>query len=52
MGEWRLSGLLYADHLVLSGELVEDPRAMVQWFAELCRRRELKVNAEKSKVMV
>ena len=37
-------GLLYADDLVLCGEPEEDLRAMVGWFAEVCRRG-LKVNA-------
>ena len=51
-GEWRLPGLLYADDLILCGELEEDLRAMRERFVEVCRRRELKVNAGKSKVMV
>ena len=50
--EWRFLGLLYADDLVLCGELEEDLRVMVGWFAEVCRRRGLKVNAGKSTVMV
>ena len=50
--EWRLPGLLYADNFALCGELEEDLRLMVGWFAEVCRRRGLKVNAGKSKVMV
>ena len=53
MGEsWRLSDLLYADDLFLCGESEEDLRVMVGQFAEVCRRRGLKVNASKSKVMV
>ena len=47
--EWILSGLLYADYLILCGESEEDPRPMV---VELCRRRGLQVNAGKNKVMV
>ena len=50
--EWRLPGPLYADNLVICGESKEDLRAMVEQFAEVCRRRGLKVNAGKSKVMV
>ena len=50
--EWRLTGLLYADDLVLCGESEEDLRAMVGQFVEVCRRRGLKVSAGKSKVMV
>ena len=37
--EWRLPGLLYANDLVLHGELEEDLRAMVGRFVEVCRRR-------------
>ena len=47
-----MPGLLYADDLVLCGETEEDLRAMVGWFSVVCRRRELKVNAGKSKVIV
>ena len=43
---------LYADDLVLCGESGEDLRAMVGRFVEVCRRRGLRVNAGKSKVMV
>ena len=50
--EWRLPGLLYADDVILCGESEEDLRGIVGQFAELCRRRGLKVNAGKSKVMV
>ena len=44
--EWRLPVLLYADDLVLCGELEEDLRVMVGRFAEVCRRG-LIVNAGK-----
>ena len=47
-----MPGLLYANDLVLSGESEEDLRVMVEWFVEVCRRRGLKVNEGKSKVMV
>ena len=50
--EWRLLCLLYADDLVLCGESKEDLKVIVEWFAEVCRRRGLKINAGKSKVMV
>ena len=50
--EWRLPGLLYAEGLVLCGELEEDLRVMEGCFVEVCRRRELIGNAGKSKVMV
>ena len=52
MREWTLLGLLYADDLVLCGESGEDLRAVVGWFAEVCWRRGLKVNAGKSMVMI
>ena len=47
-----MPGLLQADDLVLCGELNEDLRAMVGCFIEVYRRRGLKVNAGKSKVMM
>ena len=50
--EWRLPGLLYADHLVLCGELQEDLRAMVGHFVEVRRRRGLKVIGGKSKGII
>ena len=43
--EWRLPDLLYADGLVLCGESEEELRVMVGLFAEVYRRRGLKVNA-------
>ena len=45
--EWRLLGLLYADDLFFVGSL----RAIVGCFIEVCRRKGLKVNEGKSKVM-
>ena len=51
--EWRLPDLFYADDLVLCGESEEDLRAMVGEVLLRCVcRRGLKVNADKSKVMV
>ena len=38
--------------MVLCGEWEETKRAMVRLFVEMCRRRGLKVSAEKRKVMV
>ena len=43
---------MYADDLVLCGESEEDLRAMVGRFVEVCKRRGLKVNACKIKVMI
>ena len=51
-GKRRESGPSYAHNLVLYGESEEDLGAMVGWFVDVCRRRGLKVNAGKSKVMV
>ena len=50
--EWRIPGPLYADDWVLCGELEEDLRVMVGRFVEVCKRRGLKVNVGKSKMMV
>ena len=50
--EWRFPGFSYADDLVLCGESEENLMLMVGRFAEVCRRRGLKFNAGKSKVMV
>ena len=50
--EWILPGFLYANDLVLCGESEEDLRVMVRRFADVCRRRGLKVNAGKSKMVV
>ena len=49
---WRLPGLLYADDLVLCGKSEENLKAMIGGFAEVCKRREVKVNGGTSKVMV
>ena len=50
--ERRLPGLFYVDDLVLCGESEENLKVMVGHFVEVCRKRGLKVNANKSKVMV
>ena len=41
--EWRLTGLLYADDLVLCNESEEALKTRVGCFVEVCRRRGLKV---------
>ena len=46
--EWRLPSILYADDLVLSGESEDDLRVMVGRFAEVYKKRGLKVNTCKS----
>ena len=50
--EWTLPGLLYADDFVLCIELEDYLRVMMGRSAEVCRRRRLKIDAGKSKVMV
>ena len=50
--EWILPGLLYANDLVLCSESEKDLRVMVGLLVEICRRRGLKINAGKSKVIV
>ena len=47
-----MTGLLYADDLVLCSESDEDLRPMVGRLAEVCRGRGMKLNAGKSKVIV
>ena len=49
---WRLPGLLYTDDLVLYGESEEELKVMVGCIVEVCKRIGLKVNANRSKVMV
>ena len=50
--EWKFPSLLYEYDLVLCGNYQEDLKMMVDHFVEVCRRRGLKVNADKSKVIV
>ena len=47
--EWRLSGVLYTDDLVLCGESEEDLGSMVGRFAEVCKRKGLKVNVGRAR---
>ena len=47
----ELPGLLYADNLVLCGELEKEPRGDDGTFVEVCRRS-LKVNVGKNEKMV
>ena len=49
--EWKLLILLCVDDLVLCDESEED-LVMVGHFDELCRRKGLKINADKSNVIV
>src|SRR5678816_4574870 len=50
--EWRAPYLLYEDDLVLCGESEKSLRGLVERFGRVCKRRGLKVNVDKSKVMV
>ena len=50
--EWRLPIILYVDDLVLCGESEEDPKMMIGRFVKVCRRRGLKVNGDKIKMMM
>ena len=50
--EWKLPPLLGADGLVSCDESEEDLKVMVERFVDVCRRRGLKVNVDKNKVMV
>ena len=48
----EMPGFIYADDFSLCDESEEDVKVRVGCFVEVCRRRGLKVNANKSKVMV
>ena len=51
--KWRLlTGLLYADDLVLCGKSKEDLKAIVGRFVEVGKRKCLKVNAGKNEVVI
>ena len=43
---------MHTDYLVLCGESEHNLKVMVEHFVEVCRRRVLKVNADKSKMMM
>ena len=47
-----MPGSLYADDMVLCSESEEDLRTLVGRFIEVCRRKGLKANTGKSKVML
>ena len=50
--EWRLLGFLCPDDLDLCDESEEDLTAIVEQFVKVCRRKGLKVNTSKRKVIV
>ena len=49
--EWKLPDLVYTDNFILCGESEEDLK-VVGHFVEVCRKRDPKVNENKSKVIV
>ena len=49
--ELRLPGLFYVDDLVFCDESKEELKVMVESFVEVFRRKDLKVYADKSRVM-
>ena len=51
VGEWCINQLLFADDTALVAESEEDLKRLVQEFGRVCKRRKLKVNVGKSKVM-
>ena len=50
--EWILPGLLHAENWIFCGVAEEDLKVMMRRFVEVCRRRGVKVNKNKNKVMV
>ena len=50
--EWVLSQLLFADDTALVADSAEQLQALVREFGRVCERRKLRVNVDKSKVMV
>ena len=51
-GKWCVNTILFADDTVLIAESEKDLQKLVSEFDNVCRRRKLKVNENKSKVMV
>ncbi len=49
--EWNLSQLLFADDTALVADSEGRLRKLVEEFGRMCKRRKLKVNGSKSKVM-
>merc|ERR1712002_202066 len=50
-GEWVLSQLLFADDTALVAESADQLQCLVKEFGRVCKRRKLRVNVDKSKVM-
>src|SRR5215469_12929114 len=49
--QWRVNMLLYADDTVLIGETEESLQRLVTSFDRICRKRKVRINGDKSKVM-
>ena len=49
--KWKLNHILFADDVVLIGDSGVELQDMVRTFDEICRKRKLRVNVKKSKVM-
>src|SRR5215469_17676938 len=49
--QWRVNMLLYADDTVLMGETEELLQRLVTSFDRICRKRKVRINVDKSKVM-
>ncbi len=50
--KWVLNSILFADDTVLIAENENDLQKLVTVFDSVCKKRKLKVNVNKSKVMV
>ena len=50
--EWLLSQLLFADDTALVAESAEQLQCLVREFGRVCARQKLRVNVDKSKVMI
>ena len=50
--EWMLSQLLFADDTALVAESAEQLQRLVSEFGSVCERRKLRVNVDKSKLMI
>ena len=48
----KLYILLYADDTVIMAESNEDPQILLNVFGEYCKKWKLKVNAEKTKILI
>ncbi len=50
--KWVLNSILFADDTMLFAENESDLQNLVSFFDSVCKRKKLKVNVNKSKVMV